>query len=104
MGREPWRPSSSSRTPGSEFQREVWSALRDIPFGETASYGDQARRIGRPAAVRAVARANGANRIAIVPCHRVIGKDGSLIGYGGGLARKRWLLAHEGVKPPRPTA
>jgi AraC family transcriptional regulator of adaptative response/methylated-DNA-[protein]-cysteine methyltransferase len=91
--------------PGTEFQREVWSALCAIPFGQTASYADQARRIGRPQAVRAVARANGANRIAIViPCHRVIGKDGSLVGYGGGLARKRWLLAHEGVKPPRRAA
>jgi AraC family transcriptional regulator of adaptative response/methylated-DNA-[protein]-cysteine methyltransferase len=82
--------------PGTDFQRQVWHALQAIPFGQTASYAEQADRIGRPSAVRAVARANGANRIAIViPCHRVIGRDGALVGYGGGLERKRWLLEHE---------
>ncbi len=82
--------------PGTEFQQAVWSALRDVPYGETISYGEQARRIGRPEAVRAVARANGDNRIAIiVPCHRVIGADGRLTGYGGGLWRKRRLLELE---------
>lgn len=80
-------------TPGTDFQQAVWRALRDIPYGETRSYAEQARAIGKPEAVRAVARANGDNRIAIIiPCHRVIGADGSLTGYGGGLWRKRWLL------------
>lgn len=84
--------------PGTEFQQSVWAALRGIPYGETASYADQARRIERPTAVRAVARANGANRIAIaIPCHRVIGQDGALVGYGGGVERKRWLLRLEGA-------
>lgn len=83
-------------TEGSEFQRKVWSALREIRSGETRSYGELARRIRNPKAVRAVGLANGANPIAVVvPCHRVIGADGSLTGYGGGLERKRWLLAHE---------
>jgi AraC family transcriptional regulator of adaptative response/methylated-DNA-[protein]-cysteine methyltransferase len=83
-------------TPGTEFQQTVWEALREIPYGTTASYGDVARSIGRPTAVRAVARANGDNRIAIViPCHRVIGSDGTLTGYGGGLWRKRRLLELE---------
>ena len=82
---------------GTPFQREVWTALRTIPCGSTMGYGELARRLGRPAASRAVGLANGANPIAIVvPCHRVIGADGSLTGYGGGLERKRWLLAHEG--------
>ncbi|QIY79185.1 bifunctional transcriptional activator/DNA repair enzyme AdaA [Chromobacterium violaceum] len=82
--------------PGSEFQKSVWQALQTIPYGEIASYADQAESLGRPEAVRAVARAHGANRVAIVvPCHRVLGTDGSLTGYGGGLARKQWLLAHE---------
>ena len=81
---------------GTPFQAAVWGALRTIPCGSTWSYGELARRIGKPAAVRAVGLANGANPIAIViPCHRVIGSDGSLTGYGGGLPRKRWLLAHE---------
>jgi AraC family transcriptional regulator of adaptative response/methylated-DNA-[protein]-cysteine methyltransferase len=81
---------------GTPFQQRVWEALLEIPYGETRSYADQAERIGAPAAVRAVARANGDNRIAIVvPCHRVIGKDGELTGYGGGLWRKRFLLDHE---------
>ncbi len=83
-------------TGGTEFQNAVWRALRQIPCGETISYGELAWRIGRPAAVRAVGLANGANPIAIVvPCHRVIGADGSLTGYGGGIEKKRWLLAHE---------
>ncbi|HEY1878961.1 MAG TPA: methylated-DNA--[protein]-cysteine S-methyltransferase [Caulobacteraceae bacterium] len=85
-------------TNGTPFQEAVWAALRDIPAGATRSYAEQAEAIGRPKAVRAVGLANGANPIAIVnPCHRVIGKSGDLTGYGGGLERKRWLLAHEGV-------
>lgn len=81
---------------GTPFQQRVWSALRAIPYGETVSYGDVARTIGEPKAVRAVGAANGRNPISIViPCHRVVGADGTLIGYGGGLERKRWLLAHE---------
>ena len=83
-------------TPGSAFQQSVWQALQAIPFGHTGSYGQQARALGRPEAVRAVAAANGQNRVSIiVPCHRVIGQDGRLVGYGGGLARKQWLLDHE---------
>jgi len=83
-------------TSGSEFQNQVWSALRRIPSGQTLSYGALAKAIGRPAAVRAVGLANGSNPIAIiVPCHRVIGANASLTGYGGGLERKRWLLEHE---------
>ena len=86
-------------TSGTDFQREVWSALRRIPSGGTLSYGALASKIGRPAAVRAVGLANGANPIAIVvPCHRVIGANASLTGYGGGIERKRWLLAHEGAR------
>jgi len=86
------------RTGGTPFQREVWSALRKIPAGRTLSYGALAAKIGRPRAVRAVGLANGANPIGVVvPCHRVIGANGTLTGYGGGLERKRWLLAHEGV-------
>jgi methylated-DNA-[protein]-cysteine S-methyltransferase len=74
----------------------VWAALRGIRAGETLSYGELAQRVGRPDAVRAVGLANGANPIAlVVPCHRVIGADGSLTGYAGGLPRKRWLLDHE---------
>jgi methylated-DNA-[protein]-cysteine S-methyltransferase len=81
---------------GTEFQRAVWSALAEIPFGQTVSYAHVAKRIGRPGAVRAVGAANGQNPIAlIIPCHRVVGSDGSLTGYGGGLPRKKWLLAHE---------
>jgi methylated-DNA-[protein]-cysteine S-methyltransferase len=84
-------------TQGTDFQRTVWSALRRIPIGQTVSYGGLAVKIGRPAAARAVGLANGANPIAIVvPCHRVIGADASLTGFGGGVERKRWLLAHEG--------
>jgi methylated-DNA-[protein]-cysteine S-methyltransferase len=83
-------------TNGTDFQRAVWNALRHIPAGHTLSYGALALQIGRPAATRAVGLANGANPIAIViPCHRVIGANASLTGYGGGLDRKRWLLAHE---------
>jgi AraC family transcriptional regulator of adaptative response/methylated-DNA-[protein]-cysteine methyltransferase len=81
---------------GSPFTARVWAALVEIPFGETRSYGQVAAGIDAPTAVRAVARANGANTVAIiVPCHRVIGADGSLTGYGGKLWRKRWLLDHE---------
>ncbi len=81
---------------GTDFQVRVWEALRAIPFGSTVSYGEVARRLGLPAASRAVGAANGRNPISvIVPCHRVIGSNGSLTGYGGGLARKRWLLRHE---------
>jgi methylated-DNA-[protein]-cysteine S-methyltransferase len=81
---------------GTEFQKSVWRALLDVPFGETTTYGDLARRLGKPAAVRAVGAANGANPIPIViPCHRVIGSNGSLVGFGGGLPVKRWLLDHE---------
>ena len=83
-------------TQGTPFQRDVWAALRAIPFGATLSYGALAARLGRAGASRAVGLANGRNPIAIVvPCHRVIGADGSLTGFGGGLHRKRWLLAHE---------
>jgi methylated-DNA-[protein]-cysteine S-methyltransferase len=81
---------------GTDFQREVWRALAQIPFGITCSYGELARAIGRPAASRAVGAANGRNPIAIIlPCHRVIGASGELTGYGGGLPMKRWLLDHE---------
>ena len=81
---------------GPEFDKKVWAALLDIPFGTTTSYGAVAKRIGHPTAARAVGAANGANPIAlIVPCHRVIGADGSLTGYGGGLPLKRKLLEHE---------
>jgi methylated-DNA-[protein]-cysteine S-methyltransferase len=84
------------RMEGTEFQREVWSGLREIPYGVTISYGELARRVGRPGASRAVGLANGRNPIAIVvPCHRVIGSDGQLTGYGGGIDRKIWLLDHE---------
>jgi methylated-DNA-[protein]-cysteine S-methyltransferase len=83
-------------TGGTAFQREVWAALREIPAGETWSYSQLAKRIGRPSAVRAVGLANGANPIGVVvPCHRVIGANGKLTGYGGGLERKEWLLQHE---------
>lgn len=83
---------------GTPFQAKVWKALRTVKAGRTASYGDIARRIGKPAAVRAVGLANGRNPVSlVVPCHRIIGSDGSLTGYGGGLDRKRWLLRHEGA-------
>jgi methylated-DNA-[protein]-cysteine S-methyltransferase len=81
---------------GTPFQLEAWAALRTIPFGETSTYARQAERIGRPSAVRAVGAANGRNPIPIVvPCHRVIGSNGSLTGFAGGLEAKRWLLDHE---------
>ena len=83
---------------GTDFQKTVWNALLTIPFGQTLSYGDMAQRIGLPTAVRAVANANGANALSIfAPCHRVIGSDWSLTGYGGGLDAKRYLLALEGA-------
>lgn len=83
---------------GTDFQLRVWELLRKIPFGATMSYGALARRLGDPRATRAVGAANGANPIPIiVPCHRVIGSRGELTGFGGGLARKRWLLEHEGA-------
>ncbi len=83
-------------TPGTPFQRTVWKELRNIPCGTTVSYGLLAERIARPTAIRAVGLANGSNPVSVVvPCHRVIGADGSLTGYGGGLHRKRWLLDHE---------
>jgi methylated-DNA-[protein]-cysteine S-methyltransferase len=83
-------------TGGTDFQRTVWAALRQIPAGTTTSYGALAARIGRPTATRAVGLANGSNPVGIVvPCHRVIGADGGLTGYGGGLERKAWLLDHE---------
>lgn len=84
------------QTAGTPFQRDVWRALREIPCGTTISYAALAARIGRPKAVRAVGLANGSNPVGVVvPCHRVIGSDGSLTGYGGGIERKRWLLRHE---------
>jgi methylated-DNA-[protein]-cysteine S-methyltransferase len=87
----------SVRLAGTVFQRQVWEALRRIPVGETRSYAGLARFIGAPRAVRAVGRANGLNPVSlVVPCHRLIGSDGSLTGYAGGLGRKRWLLEHEG--------
>jgi AraC family transcriptional regulator of adaptative response/methylated-DNA-[protein]-cysteine methyltransferase len=83
-------------TPGTDFQNSVWNCLHQIPYGETRSYQQQAESINNPKAVRAVASANGFNRISIIiPCHRVIGKNGQLTGYGGGLERKRWLIDHE---------
>jgi methylated-DNA-[protein]-cysteine S-methyltransferase len=85
-------------TEGTSFQRDVWAALRTIQAGTTMSFGELARRLDRPKSVRAVALANAANPIAlVVPCHRVIGADGSLSGYGGGIDRQRWLLDHEGM-------
>jgi methylated-DNA-[protein]-cysteine S-methyltransferase len=81
---------------GTEFQVAAWRALADIPFGTTVTYGEQAQRLGRPKAVRAVGAANGRNPLPIVlPCHRIVGADGSLVGFGGGLPRKRALLEHE---------
>lgn len=83
-------------TGGTPFQREVWRELRQIPCGRTISYAQLAKRVARPTAIRAVGHASGANPVSIVvPCHRVIGSDGSLSGYGGGIERKRWLLEHE---------
>jgi methylated-DNA-[protein]-cysteine S-methyltransferase len=92
LGAVPWR------TAGTPFQRAVWAALTTIAPGTTLSYGALAAKLGCPRAVRAVGLANGANPISVVvPCHRVIGTDGTLTGYGGGLDRKRWLLKHEGA-------
>jgi len=86
------------RIAGTPFQQKVWNALAQIPAGTTMSYGALAARIDTPRAIRAVGHANGSNPISVVlPCHRLIGADGSLVKYGGGLARKRWLLRHEGV-------
>ncbi|KML70593.1 bifunctional transcriptional activator/DNA repair enzyme AdaA [Pectobacterium peruviense] len=83
-------------TPGSDFQRTVWQGLRTVPYGQTSHYQALSGLIGKPTAARAVAAANGANRVAIViPCHRIIGKDGTMTGYGGGVARKKWLIDHE---------
>ncbi len=85
---------------GTDFQRRVWAGLERIPYGITISYGELARRIGQPAAVRAVGMANGRNPLSIiVPCHRVIGANGKLTGYGGGMERKQWLLALEKGEP-----
>jgi O-6-methylguanine DNA methyltransferase len=97
--------SGEFRTPlalaGSAFERAVWAELVEVPLGETCSYGDIARKVATMEAVRAVAQANGANPIPIVvPCHRCIGSDGSLTGFGGGLWRKRWLLGHESRMKP----
>ena len=91
---------------GSDFQRTVWIALREIPVGETRTYSQLARAVGSPKAVRALGHANGRNPISIiVPCHRLVGSDGALRGYAGGLDRKRWLLDHEqrvvGAKSPK---
>ena len=87
-----------TKTAGTAFQREVWAALRAIPSGQTTSYGRLAAKLGRAKAMRAVGMANGANPIGIiVPCHRVIGANTALTGYGGGIERKRWLLRHEGA-------
>ena len=86
------------RTGGTDFQRSVWKALTEIPRGQTISYAELAENVGNPAAVRAVARSNALNPISIfIPCHRVIGKDGTLTGYAGGLDRKEYLLRHEGA-------
>jgi methylated-DNA-[protein]-cysteine S-methyltransferase len=84
---------------GTEFQVANWRALADIPFGSTSTYGEQARRLGRPRAARAIGAATARNPLSIVlPCHRVMGSDGSLTGFAGGLDVKRWLLRHEGVR------
>lgn len=84
---------------GTEFQRSVWNLLKTIPFGQTVSYLEMAKRLGDPKVIRAAGTANGRNPIAIIiPCHRVIGSDGSLTGYAGGLGRKQWLLEHESAQ------
>src|SRR4051794_20240319 len=88
---------------GTPWQREVWTALASVPYGQTLSYGELARRLGRPAAARAVGAANGRNPLSIVvPCHRLIGASGALTGYAGGLSRKDWLLRHEAATAPGP--
>ncbi|MBR1124599.1 methylated-DNA--[protein]-cysteine S-methyltransferase [Bradyrhizobium lablabi] len=95
LGTIPWRVA------GTPFQRRVWTTLPDIPAGKTMSYGALAAKLGAPKAMRAVGHANGSNPLSVVlPCHRLIGAGGSLVKYGGGLERKRWLLAHEGVVLP----
>lgn len=87
------------RTGGTPFQQTVWTALTQIPAGQTITYSELARRVGKPLAIRAAGAANGANPLSLVaPCHRVIGANGALTGYAGGIARKRWLLAHEGAR------
>lgn len=87
---------------GTEFQQLVWRSLADIPFGETSTYGKQAAAIGRPRAVRAVGSANGRNPLSIVlPCHRIVGADGTLTGFAGGISTKRWLLDHETLSAAR---
>ena len=94
-------PALQYRLYGTEFQVAVWEALFEVPSGETRTYGQLARRVGRPDAARAVGAAVGQNPIAIVaPCHRIVGADGSLTGFGGGLPRKKWLLAHEAEHAP----
>jgi methylated-DNA-[protein]-cysteine S-methyltransferase len=96
LGTIPWRVA------GTPFQRKVWSALPSIPAGTTMSYGALAAKLDMPKAMRAVGHANGSNPLSVVlPCHRLIGAGGSLVKYGGGLERKRWLLAHEGVVLPK---
>ncbi|MBK4716461.1 MULTISPECIES: methylated-DNA--[protein]-cysteine S-methyltransferase [Tenebrionibacter/Tenebrionicola group] len=86
-----------SATAGTPFQREVWQALRAIPCGQVMRYGELAKKLGRPGAARAVGAANGSNPVSIVvPCHRVIGSNGTMTGYAGGVSRKEWLLRHEG--------
>ncbi len=96
----PTLPSISAA--GTPFQQRVWAELKRIPFGRTLSYAQRTARLGDMNAIRAVAAANGANPLAIfIPCHRVIGSDGSLTGYAGGLHRKQWLLQHEGALPPQ---
>ena len=95
LGTIPWRVA------GTAFQQKVWHALPKIPAGTTMSYGALAAKLKSPNAMRAVGHANGSNPISVVlPCHRLIGANGSLVKYGGGLERKRWLLAHEGVTLP----
>ena len=90
---------------GTDFQQEAWRGLADIPYGQTISYGEQAERLGRPKAVRAVGAANGRNPLSIVlPCHRVVGTSGDLTGFAAGLETKRWLLAHESDQAPLPFA
>ncbi len=107
LGAELREFSLALHTPGTDFQKSVWALLQTIPYGETHSYLQQAKGLGNPKAVRAVARANGMNRIAmVIPCHRVLGSDGSLTGYAGGLPRKKWLLdmeAGQGSLIPAPT-
>ena len=96
LGTIPWRVA------GTPFQRRVWTTLPEIPAGKTMSYGALAAKLGAPKAMRAVGHANGSNPLSVVlPCHRLIGAGGSLVKYGGGLERKRWLLAHEGVVLPK---